>query len=274
MHTGSKNKSDRGRQLKFTPERVQQIKNLVERGKSREEIAELIGVTVGSLQVTCSRLGVSLRQPTFKNGTGPLRRDDPRSNGGSTPSPSRGGDSAWLQLNKERPEQNSRSGPVEQAQAPRPGQEWAKRATDTGGARFAIKIVYRGEERTTELPLTQDVIGHLAFEAAFRNVTIGELIGQLIVAVAREMRMMLHDNNAHSQREVNAAHSLLSQATVLLDESRALSYAVVMALADTPREELSREEIDGLCQLAYELQNKLAKTQEVFQEARQKLRLA
>jgi hypothetical protein len=30
----------RGRQTKFTPERIQQIKNLVDRGKSREEIAE------------------------------------------------------------------------------------------------------------------------------------------------------------------------------------------------------------------------------------------
>jgi hypothetical protein len=63
--------------------------------------------------------------------------------------------------------------------------------------------------------------------------------------------MMLHEPSGHSQREVNAAHSLLFQATLLLDESRALSYAVVMALAHTPREELSREEIDGLCQLAY-----------------------
>jgi hypothetical protein len=78
--------------------------------------------------------------------------------------------------------------------------------------------------------------------------------------------------NAHSQGEDNEAHSLLSQAALLLDESRALSYAVVMALAQTPREELSRDEIDALCQLAYELQNKLTKTQEVFQEARQKLR--
>src|SRR5262245_35554661 len=181
MHTGSS-----GRQLKFTPERVQQSKNLVERGKSRGEIAELIGVTVGSLQVTCSRLGVSLRQPTFKNGTGPLRRNEPRSNGGSTPSPSRGGDSALLQLSKERPEQNSRSAPVEQAQAPTPWQEWAKRATDAGAASFAIRMRYRGEERTTELPLTQNMIGQLAFEAAFRNVTIGELIGQLIVAVANK----------------------------------------------------------------------------------------
>ena len=80
------------------------------------------------------------------------------------------------------------------------------------------------------------------------------------------------NNNAHSQREVNQAHSLLSQAALLLDESRALSYAVVMALAQTPREELSRDEIDALCQLAYELQNKITKTQEVFEEARQKLR--
>jgi hypothetical protein len=70
-----------------------------------------------------------------------------------------------------------------------------------------------------------------------------------------------------------ATHSLLSQAATLLDESRALSYALVMVLARTPREELSSEEIDGLCQLAYELLNKLTKTQEVFQEMRQKLQL-
>ena len=81
------------------------------------------------------------------------------------------------------------------------------------------------------------------------------------------------NNNAHSQREVNAGHSLLSQAALLLYESHALSYALVMALADTTREELSRDDIDALCQLAYELQNKLTNTQEAFQEAQQKLRL-
>ena len=58
----------RGRPIKFTPERIQQIRNLVERGKSREEIAELIEVTVGSLQVTCSKLGISLRRPRLDNG--------------------------------------------------------------------------------------------------------------------------------------------------------------------------------------------------------------
>src|SRR5512132_514770 len=156
----------RGRRLKFTPERIQQIKNLVERGKSSGEIAELVGVTVGSLRVTCSRLGISLRQPRFKTGTGPLRRNG----------------SALLQLTKERPEQNSRSAPVDQAQAPTPRQEWAKTANGAGAASFAIKMQYRGDVRTTELPLAHDMIGQLASEAAFRNVQIGELIGELIVA--------------------------------------------------------------------------------------------
>ena len=39
-----------GRPIKFTPERLQQIKKLVERGLSREQIAETIGVTLGSLE--------------------------------------------------------------------------------------------------------------------------------------------------------------------------------------------------------------------------------
>src|SRR4029450_13445299 len=102
-----------GKQLKFTPERIQQIKNLVERGNSRGEIADLVGVTVGSLQVTCSRLGISLRQPRSHPGTGPPRRNEPRSNRLSRPSPGRGDGSALLQLIKERSEQNSRSAPVD-----------------------------------------------------------------------------------------------------------------------------------------------------------------
>jgi hypothetical protein len=67
----------RGRPTKFTPERMRQITNLVERGKSRQGIAEIIGVTTGTLQVTCSKLGISLRQPRFNTGTGMLRRRRP-----------------------------------------------------------------------------------------------------------------------------------------------------------------------------------------------------
>jgi DNA-binding NarL/FixJ family response regulator len=52
----------KGRPTKFTAERIEQIRNLVALGKSRDEIAGFLGVTVGSLQVTCSKLGISLRR--------------------------------------------------------------------------------------------------------------------------------------------------------------------------------------------------------------------
>src|SRR3954468_10681083 len=65
--------SFRGRPIKVTPERIQQIKNLVERGKSREDIAEPVGVTVGFLAVTCSKIGISLRRRTVNNGVSLLR---------------------------------------------------------------------------------------------------------------------------------------------------------------------------------------------------------
>ena len=175
----------RGRQTKFTPERIQQIKNLVERGKSREEIAELIGVTLGSLQVTCSRLDVSLRRPIFNTGTGLLRRGAPGPNG-TVKHADNANNSVILQLTKERPEQNSQSAPVEQAQTPTPHQERAKRMNEVGSANFAIRMRYKGEERTTELPLTHDMIGQLAFEAELRNTRIGGLIGELMVAMLKK----------------------------------------------------------------------------------------
>src|SRR5262245_53856622 len=128
----------RGRKIKFTPERIQQIRNLVERGKSREEIAELIGVTVGSLKVTCSRLGISLRRVVFSNGA-PI---------------------------KGQPQQNSQSGPLEQPQATTPHAERA-RTDEMGLANLALRMKYRGDERTSELPLTQDMIRQLAFDAQF-----------------------------------------------------------------------------------------------------------
>ena len=149
----------RGRQIKFTPERLQQIRNLVERGKSREEIAELIGVTVGSLQVTCSRLGISLRRVVFSNRMGLLRRSG-------------------------QPQQNSQSGPVEQPQATTPHEERA-RTDEMGLANLALGMKYRGDERTSELLLTQDMIRQLAFEAQFRNMSIGEFVGELLIAMMK-----------------------------------------------------------------------------------------
>ena len=176
----------RGRQIKFTPERIQQVRNLVERGKSREEIAELIGVTVGSLQVTCSRLGISLRRVVFDNGMGLLRRGGPHSNTRTSKySPSRGGDVPLPPIN-EQPQQNSQSGPAE-----------LKNEVDS--ANLALVMQYRGDERTTELPLTQDMIWQLAFEAQFRNMSIGELIGEVTTVIMKKdlFQLVLPPSSKH-----------------------------------------------------------------------------
>src|SRR5215813_6037279 len=170
----------RGRQIKFTPERIQQVRNLVERGKSREEIAELIGVTVGSLQVTCSRLGISLRRVVFSNGMGLLRRGGPH-NGTSTYTASRRGGVPPI---NGQPQQNSQLGPAEQAEATTPHEQRA-RTDEIGLANLALSMKYRGYERTRELPLTQDMIRQLAFEAQFRNMSIGELVGELFIAIMK-----------------------------------------------------------------------------------------
>ena len=137
-------------------------------------------MTVGSLQVTCSRLGISLRRVVFDNGTGLLRRGGPHSNTRTSKySPSRGG-GVPLPLINEQPQQNSQSGPVEQ----RHQEPAIKNEVDL--ATLALRMQYRGDERTTELPLTQDMIWQLAFEAQFRDMRIGELIGQLIIVIMKE----------------------------------------------------------------------------------------
>src|SRR5262245_18913953 len=60
----------RGRQIKFTPERIEQIKNLVERGKSREEIAELIGVTLGRCKSRARAWESACGRPSSTTGFG------------------------------------------------------------------------------------------------------------------------------------------------------------------------------------------------------------
>ena len=44
---------------------------------------------------------------------------------------------------------------------------------------------YRAFERTSELPLAQDMIRQLALEAQFRNMSIGELVGELLTAIVK-----------------------------------------------------------------------------------------
>src|SRR6476646_7763569 len=153
---------------------IQQITNLVERGKSREEIAELIEVTIDSLQVTCSRLGISLRRPKLDNGIRLLPRGKPDlSCDVSVP----------LQPIAER-RQDSQPGP-EQTQYTTPHQAGSK-AKEMDFANLALTMRYKGEERTTELALTQLAIGQLALEAGLRDMSIGELVSELLTATIQK----------------------------------------------------------------------------------------
>ena len=52
---------------KFTPANIQKIKDWVAQGISREVIAKSLDVSIGSLQVTCSRMGISLRRRDVLN---------------------------------------------------------------------------------------------------------------------------------------------------------------------------------------------------------------
>src|SRR5262249_16882036 len=91
-------------------------------------------------QVTCSRLGVSLRRPTFNTGVGLLWRGAPGPKGTGNHHPDDGSNGVILQLTKEWPEQNSQSAPVEQAQNPTPHQKREKKMNEVGSASFAIRM--------------------------------------------------------------------------------------------------------------------------------------
>ena len=170
------------RQMKYSPERFEQIRNLIERGMSKEKIAELIGVTVGSLQVSCSKHGISLRRPKLNNG---IRLLPPVSSNGVTMHDSSCDASVPSQSIGEQSQQGSPPEPLEQVQPATKHQERPK-ANEARLASFALRMRYKGEERTTELPLTNDMIVHLAFEAEVRGMRIGELVADLITAMAKK----------------------------------------------------------------------------------------
>ena len=175
--------SFRGRPIKFTPERIQQIKNLVERGKSREDIAELVGVTVGSLAVTCSKLGISLRRRMLINGVRVLRPTKASSLARTS----------ILECGREASSHleavaTSTFNDVAATEAGTPSQEQAQaqaQADKMPSAQFTIRMEYKGVECTAELALTPDMIEHLVLEAEFRNLRIGELIRDLILSTVK-----------------------------------------------------------------------------------------
>ena len=169
--------SARGRRAKFTPQAIEKIKELVAQGVSREEIASLLGVTVGSLQVTCSRLGISLRRKILYSGPTPHMRDP---NGKAIPSRGAVG-VAYVREQKT--------------------EEVRQTVGDTGpSAKIALMMRYRGKKVATDVPLTSRAIGELGLIAMSRDLSIAELVGQaLAVAIKKGLiEKILRDDDPSS----------------------------------------------------------------------------
>jgi hypothetical protein len=133
-------KSKAGRASKFTPQAIEKIKEMVAQGLNREEIAQLLDVTVGSLQVTCSRLGISLRRPRMRY-------------------------SSYERLKLQLPDAGSKVELVEKA---RPK------------GKVAITMQQGDVLRTIDVPLSNKAIGELALLASLREVGLVELIAQIL----------------------------------------------------------------------------------------------
>src|SRR5262252_9165146 len=147
----------RGRRVKFTQQAIEKIKEFVAGGISRDEIANRLGVTVGSLQVTCSRLGISLRRIISPNGS-------------------------------RRHTADVRLGSVGIAHVREQKEVSQPEACAAHVAKFAITMRYRGKEHTADIPLSSATIEALALEATWRDLAIAELIGQsLVAAIDKDM---------------------------------------------------------------------------------------
>jgi hypothetical protein len=132
-----------GRASKFTPQTIQNIKEMVAQGLSREEIAHRLDVTVGSLQVTCSKLGVSLRRSRMR-----------------FPSHER------LKPEVELSQAGSEVGLVEKGSLLK--------------VKIAITMQRGDLLRTLEVPLSNETVGALAVLASLRQIKLVELIAQIL----------------------------------------------------------------------------------------------
>ena len=154
--------SPRGRRIVFTPERMDQIRNLVERGHGREEIAEIIGCTVGSLQVTCSREGISLRRLNGGNGGRPPLKRTPIVVSQPSPVPA-------------------------PAPAPAPVPVLERPGIVKASPTFTLHIDYGNRMYDLPIEIDSNTLCDLACMATVNGVKIGDMIARAIVAGVREI---------------------------------------------------------------------------------------
>ena len=116
-------------------------------GISKEEIAKFLDVTVGSLQVTCSRLGISLRR----------HNDAARTRVESRAFVSNG----RVYAGHLQREPNSR-------------------------AKFQLVLQSHGMEQTTDLPFTTSDIGRLGVEASAQDLGLTDLMSQVLTQALKK----------------------------------------------------------------------------------------
>ena len=134
---------------KFSPVNIQKIKDLLAQGFNREEIARALDVSVGSLQVTCSRLGISLRIPKMFERR---RRVESR---------------PYL---PNHPPMVGHIGPKPQY------------------LRFQIILEHDGLQRVTDVPLAGLDIARVALEAEAQNLGMTQLLTQAVTtAIKKDM---------------------------------------------------------------------------------------
>jgi hypothetical protein len=130
----------KGRRRKFTSDNIARIKDWVAQGVCRDEIANRLEVTVNSLQVTCSKLGISLRKRSLANGNGAI--------------PPVG----VVHRSVKRIEQDNIA----------------------AQAQFTLLLKSQNRQKAIDLPLCQGLIEQLVLEAAVRGQSVVDLIGKIV----------------------------------------------------------------------------------------------
>jgi hypothetical protein len=136
----------KGKRRKFTPDNIARIKDWVAQGVGREEIANRLEVTAGSLQVTCSRLGISLRTSSLAKGNGAIR-------------------------------------PLAVVQG---SIEHVPEGTHFAQAKFTLLLKAQNRQVAFDLPLHEGLIEQLALEASVRDQSVAALIGTILCQVVRK----------------------------------------------------------------------------------------
>jgi hypothetical protein len=165
---------------KFTPQAIQKIKELVAQGVSRDEIANLLDVTLGSLQVTCSRLGISLRRNPNVSARHTLY-----ARGRTIPAPVSIG--------------------IVDAQVHKTKKVSQVAAHDAPLAKYALTMSRQGKELASDIPIaSREIEKRLALAASFQDLRITQLVAQMLVAAIKKdiIEEILRDEGpTHQGRE-------------------------------------------------------------------------